>query len=234
MTDQKTLTQILFSEESSSIHGAMETIHLDDGEVLFHRGDPGDAFYVVESGQVRIFTYDEEGRELTLNTLGAGEAFGELALVDEQPRSASVDAVGPTTLRRLRRDDFLSRVHTSSELTDTVIRLLSERTRHMTDYIERLGHWARLVAEGKYNQAMENIQSEEGAGDRALAAVADAVESMVKAVREREERLKQEVVQLQIQIDEAKRKRQVEEITETDYFQKLTQQARSLRKRSEE
>ena len=96
MPEQKTLTELLFSEEGSSIQGVMETVHLDSSEVLFHRGDPGDAFYYVESGQVRIFTYDEEGRELTLNSLGAGEAFGELALVDEQPRSASVDAVEPT------------------------------------------------------------------------------------------------------------------------------------------
>jgi CRP-like cAMP-binding protein len=143
-----------------------------------------------------------------------------------------VDAIGPTTLRRLRREDFLARVHTSSELTDTVIDLLSVRTRHMTDYIERLGHWARLVAEGNYNQAMESIEAEEGAGDKALVAVADAVQNMVRAVREREERLRQEVAQLQIEIDEAKRKRQVDEIVETDYFQKLAQQARDLREQS--
>jgi len=234
MADQKTLAQLLFSEEGSSIQGAMETVRLEDGEVLFHRGDPGDAFYAVESGRVRIFTYDEEGRELTLNTLGPGEAFGELALVDERPRSASVGAVGSTTLRRLRRKDFLAQVHTSPELTDVVIRLLSERTRHMTDYIERLGRWARLVAEGNYDQAMESIQSEEGAGDRALAAVADAVQNMVQAVREREARLKREVAQLKIEIDETKRKRQVDEITETDYFQKLARQARDLRGQSED
>ena len=213
----------------------MEAVHLEDGEVLFHRGEPGDAFYLIESGRVRIFTLDEAGKELTLNTMEAGEAFGELALVDDQPRSASVAAVGPAMLRRLRRDDFLERVYASPALSRIVIQLLSQRTRHMTDYIEWLGHWARLVAEGHYNDAMKSIRdSASDASDRALAAVADAVESMVKAVREREERLRKEVAQLRIEIDHAKRERQVEEITETDYFKTLKQQARRLRGRSDE
>ena len=233
MNNPGTLTQILLSDDAADVRAKMVTVELSDGEVLFNRGDSGDAFYVIESGQIRIFTHDEEGRELTLNTMSPGEAFGELALVDDRPRSASASAVGPTSLRRLSQEDFLSEVHTSPALSETVTRLLSQRTRHMTDYIERLGHWARLVAEGKYNQAMEGIRDTEKGSDRALAAVADAVESMVTAVREREERLKREVAELRIQIDEDKRKQQVAEITETDYFKQLTKQARQMRKRSE-
>ena len=234
VSDQATQIRGLLSGEASPFQDAMETRDLSDGEVLFNRGEPGDAFYVVVSGRVRIFTHDEEGRELTLNTLEAGEAFGELALVDDRPRSASVAAVGPTTLHRLSRGDFLARVHTSPALSEIVLRLLSERTRHMTDYVERLGHWARLVAEGKYKTAMEHITGEGGEADRALAAVADAVTSMVRAVQEREEQLRREVADLRIQIDEKKRQRQVAEITETEYFSDLSQQARRLRKRSGE
>ncbi|RLC92552.1 MAG: hypothetical protein DRI77_12880 [Chloroflexi bacterium] len=228
MNNPTTITDVLLSDEGSHIQDAMETVQLADGEVLFRRGDIGDAFYVIDTGQIRIFTLDEEGRELTLNILGAGEAFGELALVDKSPRSASASAVGPTTPRRLRQQYFLAGVHTSPQLSEIVTRLLSQRTRHMTDYIEWLGQWARLVAEGKYDQAMKGIQDAD-TSDRALTAVADAVETMVKAVREREERLKKEVAQLRIQIDEKKRKKQVEEITETDYFQQLTRRARDLR-----
>jgi CRP-like cAMP-binding protein len=234
MNDQATLSQILLSAENPSVRDAMTTVRLADGEVLFHRGEPGDALYVVESGQVRIFTLDEAGRELTLNTMNPGEALGELALVDDRPRSASVAAIGPTSLSRLSREDFLNMVHTSPALTNRVIRLLSERTRHMTGYIELLGRWARLVAEGRYDQAMSSIRDRKKSGDRALAAVADAVEGMVRAVREREERLQKEVAQLRIQIDDAKRQEQVEEITETDYFKSLAQQARDLRKQSKE
>jgi CRP-like cAMP-binding protein len=231
MTDSGALINALLADEADSLHDAMETVRLSDGEVLFQRGERGDAFYVIDSGQIRIFTLDEEGSELTLNTLAAGEAFGELALVDDRPRSASAAALGPAVLRRLRRDEFLARVHTSPALTDIVIRLLSQRTRHMTDYIEWLGQWARLIAEGQYDQAMQSIRDEQSAPDRALAAVADAVRYMVQAVQDREERLREEVAQLRIQIDESKREEQVSEIAETDYFQGLTQHAESLRKR---
>ena len=233
MTDSGAFVDALLADEGDSLRGAMQTVHLSDGQILFRRGEPGDAFCIIDSGQIRIFTLDEEGSELTLNTLGPGEAFGELALVDDRPRSASAAALGSTTLRCLRREDFLARLHTSPLLTDIVVRLLSQRTRHMTDYIERLGHWARLVAEGDYKQAMKSIEAqlEAEAGDRALIAVADAVKLMVKKVQQREEELRQQMAKLEIEIDERKRRRQVEEITETDYFQSLKQQASSLRKK---
>ena len=232
MAAPESFVDALLADEEDAFQEVMGAVVLSDGEVLFERGDAGDAFYVIESGQVRIYTHDEEDNELTLNTLDAGEAFGELSLVDNRPRSASAAAVGQTTLRRLSRDDFLTRVHTSRVLTDHVVQLLSQRTRHMTDYIERLGQWARLIAEGQYDEAMESIQAED-ASDRALAAVGEAVRTLVQAVQAREEELREQVAQLRIQIDEGKREEQVAEITETDYFQDLTQHAEDLRKRRE-
>lgn len=233
MKDQISRIRSLLFEEVSSMGEAMETIRLEDGEILFKRGERGDAFYIIESGQVRIFTYDEEGRELTLNTLQPGEAFGELALVDDRPRSASAAAVGPTTLRRLSREHFLARVHQSPALSQAIIQLLSDRARHMINYVEWLGQWTRLVAEGSYEQAMQSLQANVDVQDDALIAVADAVKSMVRVVQQREEQLKQEVAQLRIQIDESKRERHVAEIVETDYFQDLIVQAQKLRKRAQ-
>ena len=233
MTDQISPIRSLLFEEVSSMGEAMETIRLEDGEILFQRGERGDAFYIIESGQVRIFTYDEEGRELTLNTLQPGEAFGELALVDDRPRSASAAAVGPTTLRRLSRERFLARVHQSPALSQAIIQLLSDRARHMINYVEWLGQWTHLVAEGSYEQAMQSLQANVDLQDDALMAVADAVKSMVRVVQEREEQLKQQVAQLRIQIDESKRERHVAEIVETDYFQDLIVQAQKLRKQAQ-
>jgi CRP-like cAMP-binding protein len=232
MEDPTTLIcRLLLSDEAHRLREVMEPISLDDGEVLFRRGDPGDALYLIDAGRVRIFTLDEQNNEITLNTLGPGETFGELALLDERPRSAGAAAIGSTRLRRLRREDFLAYLHTSPALNEATFRLLSQRARYMTDYIERLGLWARQVAEGKYDQAMQAIESQDSSGDSALAAVADAVRSMVRAVKEREEQLRRELAQLRIEIDDAKRKRQVEEITETDYFQHLAREARQLRQR---
>ncbi|HEY75224.1 MAG TPA: cyclic nucleotide-binding domain-containing protein [Thermoflexia bacterium] len=221
----------LLADEEALHNLPFDRQEFEDGETIFERGDPGEDLYVVESGQVRIFTVDEGGRELTLNTLGPGEVFGELALLDSRPRSASAAAVGPTVLRRIDRSHLLSLIQSSPELAASLYDLLAQRTRHMTDYIERLGHWARLVAEGRYDEAMRSLQAEGQVSDRALAAVADAVRTMVQAVREREERLRREVAQLRIEIDEVKRRKSVAEITDTEYFRDLARRARELRKR---
>ncbi|NJO19685.1 MAG: cyclic nucleotide-binding domain-containing protein [Spirulinaceae cyanobacterium RM2_2_10] len=74
------------TEDRELRRSAMRAVTLSDGEVLFRRGDPGDAFYIIEQGQIRIVTYDAADQEIALNLLGAGESFGELALVDGQPR----------------------------------------------------------------------------------------------------------------------------------------------------
>lgn len=234
MTDRAALIQDLFSEETASLQGVIKTMHLSDGELLFSRGDSGDAFYIIETGHIRIFTLAEEGQELTLNTLGPGEVFGEMALVDDQPRSASAVAVGSTTLRRLHREDFLAGIRSSPALALVIIQLLNERARYLIDYIERLGHWTKLVAEGQYDQVMECVQANADVEDRVLVSVADAMRRMVQAVQEREERLREEVAQLRVQVDETKRKRQVAEITETAYFQELAQHARRLREQTGE
>ncbi|MBN1954115.1 MAG: cyclic nucleotide-binding domain-containing protein [Anaerolineae bacterium] len=229
MKTHSPLIQALFSEETLLLQEVMRTVHLEDGQVLFQRGDPGDALYVIESGTVRIFTVDDNGREITLNNLDAGEAFGELALLDGRPRSASISAIGPVTLHRLSRQDFLERVHRSPALTQSVIQLLSDRARHLTDYIEKLGLWARMVAQQDYTQVINSIEETLSSPDHTLSAVAESVKTMVQAIREREERLRQEAIRLRIQIDHASKERQVSQITETEYFQNLVQQASQLR-----
>ncbi len=230
MSEQAALIRALLAAEMERLREAMRPVELNDGDILFHRGDPGDAFYIIQSGQVRIFTCDEAEREITLARLGPGEAFGELALLDDNPRSASVSAIGPVTLMRLSRDDFRARVHASPALTQALLQLLSERARSLTEYIEQLGQWARMVAEGKYKQVLQSIQQVQDSSDRTLAAVAESVKSMVRAIQEREDKLRQEAARLRIQIDEDRRRRQVESITESSYFQQLSQQARDLRK----
>lgn len=229
MTDSiEQLRKILLEDEDLQ-QNLMEMVHLSDGEILFNRGDPGDAFYLIETGQIRIFTFDREGKEITLNRLSAGETLGELALLDSQPRSASASAVGSSTLLRLKAQDFLDRMYESPILTRCVIWLLSQRARHMTEYIEQLGHWARLIIDGQYEQVLKRIEEVDTQGDRAVAAVAHSLRQMVRAVQEREERLLEEVSQLRIEIDQEKRKRQVEEITKTDVFKKLAKRAERRR-----
>jgi CRP-like cAMP-binding protein len=75
------------------------------GKVIFRQGDKGDVGYVVRSGKVRIFR-ESEGIETTLATLGVGELFGEMALLQDLPRSASAEAVGDVDLEVVSRAGF--------------------------------------------------------------------------------------------------------------------------------
>src|SRR5437879_2717458 len=77
------------------------------GESMFHQGDPGDRLYVVARGLVKVFTASESGEEMLLATLRPPDMFGELALIDGGPRSASTATLEPTTLLVITRTAFL-------------------------------------------------------------------------------------------------------------------------------
>jgi CRP-like cAMP-binding protein len=126
---------------------------LDPGETLFLKGDPGDALYAVRRGQIRIATSSASGRRLTLNLLGPGDVFGEVALLDGRPRTADAVAAEPTELYTVHRRDFCDLLERRPMVATRIIELLCERIRWMSAQMEerallpleaRLAH--RLVA----------------------------------------------------------------------------------------
>jgi CRP/FNR family transcriptional regulator, cyclic AMP receptor protein len=76
------------------------------GEVVFHEGDPGDTLHLIAKGRVAIRVTTELGDTATLAVLGTGDFFGELALLEERPRTASVVALEKTETLALHREDF--------------------------------------------------------------------------------------------------------------------------------
>ncbi len=83
------------------------------GSVILFEDDPGDSLFIVREGRVKVVLVAEDGREVILGLLGVGEHFGELSLIDDQPRSAHVIAMEESALLVLRRDDFRRRVEAS-------------------------------------------------------------------------------------------------------------------------
>ena len=77
------------------------------GQTIFQRGDNGSALMAVLRGRVRISTVSGDGKELTLNVISPGEIFGEIALLDGQPRSADASANEDTLLLVVERRHFL-------------------------------------------------------------------------------------------------------------------------------
>ena len=99
---------------------------LTSGQVLFSEGDPGNSMFVIRSGQVRI-TKAVRGGVKTLAVLGAGEFFGEMAILNDQIRSATATAVGETTLLEVDAKRFEGMVTSQAEIAVRLIQKLARR-----------------------------------------------------------------------------------------------------------
>jgi CRP/FNR family transcriptional regulator, cyclic AMP receptor protein len=84
----------------------VDQVNFKAGQTIFNEHDRGDSLYVVETGSVRIWVFDEDVKEVTLAELKAGDFFGELAVLDRGERSSSATAIVDTHLHRLSSDDF--------------------------------------------------------------------------------------------------------------------------------
>lgn len=113
--------------------------HLDRGAVLFQQGDEGSALYAVVEGLVRISIADRAGKEYILGLMEAGDVFGEIALLDGLPRTASATATEATVLLVIDRAEFLTVVERQPRIARHLIELLCERLRSNTT---RLGEFA--------------------------------------------------------------------------------------------
>ena len=121
------------------------------GSVILFEDDPGDALFIVRAGRVKVVLVAEDGREVVLGILGPAEHFGELSLIDDQPRPAHVVAMEESTLLVLRRDDFRRRVEQNPSVAWSLLAELSRRLRRADGKIGSLvlldvpGRIARLL-----------------------------------------------------------------------------------------
>jgi CRP-like cAMP-binding protein len=207
--------------------------HLSKDKILFNKGDEGDSLFAILSGRVKIFTQDNQGHEVALNRVGAGEIIGEMALLDYEPRSASVVALEKTSTLELSREDFMEILRKQPDLALSVIRNLSSRLRQNTSYIEQITDMSRRVAKGDYSfigetQPVQKQKEKESKQDKVEQLMAEFI-AMVQGIREREDELRKQVQKLILQIDEAKRKQTFDEITSADFYARLKEQAKELR-----
>jgi len=116
-------------------------------------GDPADALYIVISGRLKVIMSDKEGREVILAILNQGDFFGEMGLIDQAPRSATVVAIDSCELLTMTRADFTKCLQKNFDLTMNVILGLVKRLREADRKIGSLalmdvcGRVARLLME---------------------------------------------------------------------------------------
>src|SRR5882762_1849036 len=126
----------LGTDELQRISSLCHTQHLAVGERLFQKADPDDALFAVRRGQIRIETGASDGSRLTLNFMGPGELFGEVAALDGQRRSADATAGEVTELFVLRRQDFLAHLEREPRVAIKIIQLLCQRIRWQSERME--------------------------------------------------------------------------------------------------
>ncbi|GAA1675984.1 Crp/Fnr family transcriptional regulator [Nonomuraea sp. NPDC048882] len=121
------------------------------GQIIFHQGDPGESLFVLLDGLVKVVFTTEHGDEIVLNMLSRGDTFGEMALLDGSPRSASITTVRPAWVFALPRARLLELMREHPGLADEFLRLLGRMVRRLTDqaadlaFLDLGGRLAKLL-----------------------------------------------------------------------------------------
>ena len=153
--------------------------------------------------------------------------------MDNEPRSAGVVALEKTEVLELKRVDFMEILKQQPDLALSVIRNFSSRMRYNTSYIEKITEMSKRVAKGDYSFIGETQASQKGikqASDQdKIGQLLAEFFAMVQGVKSREDDLKNQVKKLTLQIDESQLKEELDEITGTDFYVKLKDQAKKLR-----
>jgi CRP-like cAMP-binding protein len=119
-------------EEVETVEAQLRTLEVPEGDVIVRQGAPADKFFIVVDGEVEVVR-DAEGKTRRLATLGRGQFFGEIAILRDAPRVATVRATSPTTLFAMERDVFRSLVAQSMGTTGDFDRVIQQR-------LEERGH----------------------------------------------------------------------------------------------
>jgi CRP-like cAMP-binding protein len=167
---------------------AMKPQYFALGDILFKRGDPGDAMYIIVSGSVRIYTRDTQGNEFTLTHYGESKVFGDFSLLDQQPRSAYAAALERTEVLVLTRDEFMAFLPQHPSVGLAMIRHLTDRLRYITVYLSKVTAFGQRLAQGEYEQAIQEIAGS-NADDSEIDGLIATFTEIAQKVKERAERL---------------------------------------------
>jgi CRP/FNR family cyclic AMP-dependent transcriptional regulator len=151
------------------------------GSVILFQGDPGDSLYVLRQGRAKVVLIGEDGREVILGVLEPGAHFGELALIDDQPRSAHVIAMEDSQLLILRREDFRRRVEANPSVGWALLTELSRRLRRAD---QKIGGLVLLDVPGRISRLLLDLSAESSNGAIEKPLTHQTIAQMIGASRE--------------------------------------------------
>jgi len=151
------------------------------GSVILFQDDPGDSLFVLRAGRVKVVLIGEDGREVILGVLEPGAHFGELALIDDQPRSAHVIAMEDAQLLVLRREDFRRRVEANPTVAWALLTELSRRLRRAD---VKIGGLVLLDVPGRIARLLLDLADETGSEQIEKPLTHQTIAQMIGASRE--------------------------------------------------
>jgi CRP-like cAMP-binding protein len=128
-------------------------------QVIFHEKEVGDSLFVILHGRVKVAIFGDDGKEVTLSVLSEGDFFGEMALLDQDPRSATVIAEEECELLSLQRDDFTRALEQDPGMSASLVQTLASRLRKANHQISTL---ALLDVYGRVARLLQELAEEEG------------------------------------------------------------------------
>src|SRR6185295_7354560 len=151
-------------EQLQALMGMISRRSAPRGAAIMHEGDPTDSLYIVISGRLKVMMGEADGKETILSIIGPGEFFGEMGLIDDNPRSASVVAIEPCELLALTRRDFRKCLVENLGLAMAVMRVLVRRLREAD---RKIGSLAMLDVYGRVARLLLDM-SEDVNGERVV------------------------------------------------------------------
>jgi len=164
MDDQELLRTVpIFSELSEPDIAALARLTsrrtCPKDTVVFFENEEGDSFFCIVAGRIKVTILGDDGREVILSVLGRGDFFGEMALLDNEPRSATAIAVEDTELLSLHRNDFQSVLSDNRSIMSALIKILAARLRRANHQISTL---ALLDVYGRVARVIVDTARDEG------------------------------------------------------------------------
>lgn len=141
-----------------------QSVHIHENQVIFSEGDEGDCAYIIEKGRVLVYI-NKDKEEMSLSVLGEGEIFGEMSLIDNQRRSASVRALESVTLSIVTRQQVLERISTADTVVQLLLRVLLKRLRrsnghNTTLFLSRVDIENTGAGDDQTKQALDQLKLE--------------------------------------------------------------------------
>jgi CRP/FNR family cyclic AMP-dependent transcriptional regulator len=151
----------LSDDELETLSGNTNSRSFPKNTVVIHENDPADSLFIIENGKVKVYCSDKNGKEFIMNTQGEGDYFGELALLDDSTRSASVRTVEKSTFCIIFKENFNRVLDEHPNIARKLIRNLAARVRKLTADVKSL---ALQDVYGRVANVLMDLAEERGDG----------------------------------------------------------------------